>query len=97
MQNVHTQETYTLFYNETTKTLEDHNNKLVLLENMPNRIHNVETQNTILQEKIKYQENVIHKLESQIYDVNKMMMKYLAYNKPPKVIIPETSKETFKF
>jgi len=86
---IHTPETFAIFYNEATTKLLDHNNKLVMLENVPTRLNLLETENTVLKEKIKFMENRSNLLESRLYELNTLMIKFFAYSKQPKLIVPE--------
>jgi len=86
---IHTPETFAIFYNEATTKLLDHNNKLIVLENVPTRLNLLENENTVLKEKIKFMENRSNLLESRLYELNTLMIKFFAYNKQPKLIVPE--------
>jgi predicted nuclease with TOPRIM domain len=86
---IHTPETFNIFYNEATAKLLDHNNKLVVLENIPTRLNLLENENTVLKEKLKFMENRSNLLESRLYELNTLMIKFFAYNKQPKLIVPQ--------
>ena len=99
-QYVHTQETFSIFYNETNATLKEHNDKLIIhneriefykgtLTKYESIVNRLENQNTILHQKNSTLEQRVNTLEKYVYELNKMMMKFFAYGKTPKSINEE--------